>query len=247
MAKYGSDDVRLLVDGYDLSGDTFELEVTKEAALQESHAFGDDWVELLAPGVQQGTITHQSFYDDANDKTEEALVEQEGTERVLMAIMSNAQSGQAVCFQGAMQRNNVRGVTRNELHKISAEYLSSARIDECTLLQSLAAESGDGATSDGSLDNSSSSSDGGPAYIEVTALTLGGYDNVIVKVQESSDDGTDPWADVVTFPTVTVAPTAARVVISSGSTVEQWLRVTLTWTGSGSGESVTLAVGFLRD
>ena len=66
MAKYGSDDVGISIASQNLSGyiDTFNgLEI--EAMLQESHAFGDSWVEQLFSGVRRGNeFTVEGFYDD---------------------------------------------------------------------------------------------------------------------------------------------------------------------------------------
>lgn len=248
--KHGPDDVRLLIDGFDISGDSFELALTKEAGIETpSEGFGDAWQEGLATGVDRGGVTHRSFYDDVAAATEAALVGNQGTSRVLLAILGgNVQGASCVAFSGAMQRNVVRSPVRGELHKIAAEYMSDGEIDEPPLLQSLSAEAGDGVTSDGSLNNTTFSSNGGPGYLEVTSLTLGGYTSVTVAIQESSNDGGgDAFVDIITFAAVTVAQVAERLTVAALATVEQYLRVILTWNGAGSSESITLAVAFERD
>jgi len=252
MPKYGSDDVFLLVDGHDLSGLTFELELNKETEVEETHGFGDSWVEVETTDINRGGVTQRGWYDDATDKTSDALVANPGVSRVLLAgIEGNVQGGAAVGFQGAMQRNIARNPARGELTKISAEYLSDGEVDDVDheIVQTLSAEAGDGATSDGSWDNGGASANGGAAYLEVTALALGGYTNVEVKLQESSDDGTDPWADVAggTFTVVTTAPNAERLVLAPLLAIEQYVRVLLTWNGAGSSESITLIVTLVRD
>ena len=66
MAKYGSDDLVITVGGTDLSNYVDEIDgVDIEALIQESHAFGDAWVEQLFSGVKRGNpITIAGFYDD---------------------------------------------------------------------------------------------------------------------------------------------------------------------------------------
>ena len=85
MAKPGSSDVFLLIDGYDLTGDTFELEMVKEALTELTHGFGDAWEESLPTNIKSGGVTQRSFYDDETDGTSDALVGSEGTSRVLLA------------------------------------------------------------------------------------------------------------------------------------------------------------------
>ena len=104
--------------------------------------------------------------------------------------------------------------------------------------------------SDGSLDNAGASSEGGRVYIQATALTLGGYTNMQIKLQESSDDGVgDAWADVTgaTSTAITTVPASEVLTIAAGTTIERYTRALLVLNGSGSGESITALVALARD
>lgn len=241
MAKRGPDEVFLLVGGYDLGVSSFNLNFEKSALLEETTTFGDAFVENSAVGISRGVLTQEAYYDDADNSTSEALVGNEGVSRVLVVGMAgNAQGRKATGWAGAMEANANRGVSRSELTKVNATFESDGEIEEGVIIQSLAAQAGDGATTDGSHDHGSAGTRSA-AYLEVTELALGGYTSLTVKVQESSDDGSgDAFADKVTFTNITADTTAERIAI--GASVEQYTRVTLTWNGSGSDESVTLLV-----
>lgn len=252
MAKYGQGSVFLLVDGYNISGDTFEMEKIKEAAVEQTDGFGDTWVERTATGIKSGGITHRCFYDDAALATNAALVAGVGVSRVLLAgLEGNVQGRKCVGFEGAMQTKFVRNPVRGELHKCSAEYLNNGDIDEPKIIQVLAAQGSTGTGSSGSLDNAAGSSNGGVAYLEVTGLTLGGYTSVTVVLQQSSDNGgADPFSALVTFTNVvgsTPGSTwAQRIEVAPATTVERYLRASITFNGAGSGQSITYTVAFER-
>jgi hypothetical protein len=81
------------------------------------------------------------------------------------------------------------------------------------------------------------------AYLQVIALT---GTNVVVKLQESSDNGVgDAWADVTggAFTSATSAPQTQRLQTARGQTVERYLRVVT----SGTFTSATFAVMVSRN
>lgn len=82
---------------------------------------------------------------------------------------------------------------------------------------------------------------GGNGYLQVTALTLGGYTNVVVKVRHSADDVT--YADLLSF--VAVTAVGAQKVAVAG-TVNRYLAASHAFGGAGSGQSVTYFAGFAR-
>jgi hypothetical protein len=241
MAKRGPDEAFLLVGGYDLGQDSHSLNYSKTATLEETTAFGDTFVENSYVGIVRGTVTQEGYYDDADNRSSEALAAKSGTSRAMVvALAGNAQGRLCAGISGAMQSTFGRGANRNELTKVSATFESNGAIEEGVILQSLAAESGAGATSDGSYDHGAAATRSA-AYLQVTELALGGYTSITVKVQESSDDGAgDAWADIATFTVVTAESVGERIAIATS--VERYTRVTLTLNGSGSSESITMLV-----
>ena len=244
MAKYGPNDVAVLVHGHAITNNTLVLEAEVEAVLEEgTHGFGVAWVESEDVGVRKWSASLEGHYDDDDGQTEDAFVGHEGADRVVaLGIEGNAQGKKCLCGI-AITSKVVRKAGRGQLSKISAEFMGDGVLSDAVIVQSLAAESGAGATSDGSLDNSASSSAGGTGYLQVTDLALGGYTSVTVKIQDSPDDSA--WTDLITFTAVTADDFAQAVAVTG--TVDRYLRVELTLNGAGSGESITLLVAFERD
>ena len=193
--KYGPSDVRVLVHGHDISGNTQVLETEKEAVLEEdTHGFGDAWVEREYVGVRNCIASQEGHYDDEDGQTEDAFVGHEGVDRVVTFLIEGNTQGKKCQCGIAISSSVVRRSGRGQLSKLSAEWAGDGVLSDAVIVQSLAAESGAGATSDGSQDDGGSSSDGGTGYLQVTDLALGGYTSVTAKLQDSPDNSV--WTDV---------------------------------------------------
>ena len=244
MPKYGQDDVFLLIDGYDISGDTFELSAEIEALLEQTDGFGDACEEQSSVGVKQASVSHRSFYDDAVAATAAALVGKLGPRVFCAGIEGNTQGRKVISSHGIVQRQSARGAARGELHKISATY-EGAKMEDATIIQSLEAESGGGVTPDGVHLFGTAAATGGTAYLQVTDLTLGGYTSITVKLEHSPDDAPPRvWADLAIFTAVVAAPFAQGIEIAGS--IDDNVRAFLTLNGAGSGESITLFAALRR-
>ena len=91
-----------------------------------------------------------------------------------------------------------------------------------------------------SVDNTTSSANGGMAILHATANTVDA--TTTVKVQHSTDDAV--WADLVTFTGVSASTLASQVSAVTG-TVNRYLRVTASAVGSTTG-AITFMVSFAR-
>ena len=245
MAKRGPDEAYLLVDGYDVGSETLDLGIARSAMTEEDTGLGDADETHAIVGVNAGTLTQRAFYDDAAGKTEDELIPAArlGALRVVSALVSGNAAGRDMALLNARQANVARIPGRGELTKIEATFLPSGPIDEGKIIQALAAQTGAGASSDGSLDNAASSAAGGIGVLQVTALTLGSYTSIDIKIQDSPNDST--WGDLVTFTATTAAP-SAEIPVAVAGTVDRYLRAFITLTGSGSGQSITMLVAFAR-
>jgi len=87
------------------------------------------------------------------------------------------------------------------------------------------------------------SSRGAVANLHVLALVLGGFTNIIFKVQHSADNSS--FSDLMTFSTVTTEAFSEQQ--STAVLVNRWTRMSWDWTGAGSSYSVTpyISVGRL--
>jgi hypothetical protein len=116
-------------------------------------------------------------------------------------------------------------------------------VEEGVVLHAHAAETADGDTTATSVDNAAQTTAGGAVYLQVSALTLGGFDDLLVTVQDSADDVT--YADLQAFAAVSSAPAAQRVARSG--TIRRYAAVAWTFEGAGSGQSATFLVGLVRN
>lgn len=245
MAKYGSDDVAFwLVDGYSLAGVLSDITLDgPEALLEETHGFGVGWVEQEPNGLHRWSASQNGWLDDTANSSMDALSGQDGAERVMCFCVKGNTIGQSFDgLAGPFQMKHTRLPSRGALTKIAANYSGSGRYDEGVILHELSAETADGDTESSAVDNSASSANGGVAYLQVTDLDLGGYDDVTVRVLHSADDVT--YVAAATFTDVAAAPAAERV-LDTG-TINRYLASDWTFNGSGSSQSITFMAGYAR-
>ena len=244
MALKGSADVGfLLVGGMNILGDMTTLEDEQGAPIEETTPLGAGVEAHTAVGTRSYRLSQNGFYNDATNRSNQALVSP-GASKVFCYAPEGNTIGLPVHCAAVVQVNYKRQISRGALTKASAEYLSEAGHDEGVILHALGAETADGDTDGTPVDNLASSADGGVAYLQVTALDLDGYDSVTITVIDDVD-GTPPFGDLVAFTTVTAAPFAQRVTVAG--TVERRLAVKWDFIGSGTSPSITFTVGFARN
>lgn len=244
MAKYTSADVAfLLVDGYSLLGLTTTLEDSgMQADFEDVTPLGGSFKCQQYTGASASTISQEGFYDDTAGTTNDALVNRVtvGTDRILAFGRSGNVIG--ADFTGALVKQATYGrtIATGTFHKGKASYVVNARNDGKICAHLVARVAGASTANTDFTAAATAAATGAMAYLELTALTLGGYTNLTVKVEHSAN-GTTGWADVAVFAVSTTAPTAQRVAFAG--TVLRYMRVTHAWTGEGTGNSATFAVG----
>lgn len=224
-----------------LASDVFSVNGPEiEAVTTESTSLGDAWVEHLPSGVRKASLSQDGFYDDATAGVNEAFTGANQTEQVFcVALNAEAIGNKFIGVKGVFGAKTTRVSTRADLHRMNIDYTVTGAVDEGIILLNQVAKTSDGNTEGAdSVDNAASSANGGAGYLQVTAYS--GLTNVIYKIRHSVDDVT--YADLITFATVTAAPTAERLTVSG--TVNRHLAVDWNVTGSGS---VTAMVGFARN
>lgn len=242
--RYTSADVAfLLVDGYSLLGLTTTLEDSGlQADFEDVTPLGGSFRCQQYAGTSTGTMSQEGFYDDSAGATNEALVNRVivGTDR----IIAFGRSGNTVGadFTGALvkQATYERTIAAGAFHKGKASYVVNGRNDGKICAHLIARAAGASTANTDFTAAATAAATGAMAYLELPALTLGGYTNLTVKV-ETSANGTTGWADLAVFTASTTAPTAQRVAFAG--TVLRYMRVTHAWTGDGTDQSATFAVG----
>ena len=248
MAQRGSDEVGfLLVDGYDLLGVSTQLEDDMEAMTQDGTAFGDTWENPVYTGMKKASLSQQGFFDDDSGSSNAALSGQEGVSRVLCYGVEGNTIGQTfIGYSGAMQVDFVRVASRGDLHRANVTYLGNGVVEEGRIVHEHSAETtASGNTQSENIDDgvgNAPSTDGGSGYLQVSALTLGGYTNVVIKLEDSSDDIT--YVELIAFTAVTAAPAKQRATVAGN--VDRYIAASWAFGGAGAGPSVTFLAGFYR-
>jgi hypothetical protein len=244
VSKHGSGDVAfLLVDGYSILGTQTEFTAKKEAITEETTVLGDTAVGHTAVGLSKGEFSQKGYFDDTALSSNAALVSKQGTSRVMCYGLEGNVAGAAFTgWRGAMQADFERVISRGGLHKANASYVVSGAIDEGVILHLLTTESGAGNTRTGYIDSSASSANGAEGYLQVRDLSLGGYTNVVVLIEHSTDHSS--WVTLITFTAVTAAPAAEAKAVAG--TVNRYLATSWSFTGAGSGPTVGFMAGLAR-
>lgn len=237
MSIYHGKNVRLYIAGYDISALASSVGVSGEMEMaQYAVADGVDGYHQL-PGLARGRLNLEGLFDDNYMSVLNNLWASD-TGYQVMVLFGTSQGDRAVCVNSARLGPYEWKSVVTDVNRLTGQLVTdSIGWEECKLIQPKAQKTSDGNGT--SLDNGTASSDGLTAYLQV--FECGGDDDLIVKIQESSDDGaTDPWADKITFTTAT-GITAERKTVSGS--IERYLRVT--WSGT-SPYQATFAVAIKR-
>jgi hypothetical protein len=245
MTRRSSADVGfLLIDGYDVMGVTTDLTDNIEASIEEVLALGETWPDNVYVGVKRADLAQEGYFDDASDSINDALKDQSGVIRVVCYGLEGNTVGQHfIGFEGAMQVNYNRLATKGQLHRANANYNASGQVDEGEILHTHTARTADGDTELTPVTVSAQTTDGGIAYLQVSALNLDGATDVTITVLHSTDAVT--WETLTTFTAVTEAPAVERKTLTG--TVKKNLAVSYEFTGGADDDSsVKFMVGFVR-
>lgn len=243
MSRFSSADVGfLLADGMNILGDMTDLEDTREAMLEETTVLGDAWQSHAYVGVSRYELQQNGFYNDAENRSNAALVSPGASVILCFAPEGNTKGKKAICGN-LVQVDYKRQISRGALHKAAATYQSEDAEDDAVIIHELAAETADGDTEASAVDGTAQSSSGGVAYLQVTAIDLDGYDDVTIKVLDDADNS-GSFSELVAFDDVSAIGAQRKEV---AGTVERYLAVSFAFNGTGTSPSITFMVAFKRN
>lgn len=244
MSTYNGTQVPwFLVGGRNVLGSRTAIECDVMSPVKVKTPLGTTAVVKDHTGVEQATITQQGYFDEAAGGANEAVMGATGrsAQVVCLSFADGSAGSDMIGCAGALVGSYTRGVQVEEFHRANAAMESTGAVDDnCVVIAPLTTRAGAADTT--AVDNAASSASGCAAYLQVSALTLGGYTNMVVKLQHSANNST--WADLITFTAVTAAPAAERKTVTG--TVNRYLRASISYTGSGTGNSATVLVGAER-
>lgn len=235
---FGAPDVGfVLLGGRSIRGYLTEIQDMEEAIVDETTALGDaddNWGKV---GVNKSDVKILGIYNSTDFVT---AVEVSADQELMYTLEGNTIGNEFTgidAVKGIITRNTVR----DQLHRLEASFKSATGLDKGVVMASHSAKTSASAATT-TVDNAASSANGAVGYLGVSALTLGGYTDITVKIRDSTDDIS--FADLISFAAVTAAPASERATVTG--TVNRYAHTTVTFGGSGSGETTTFAVGMKR-
>lgn len=224
----------LYVDGYDLSGDVGSIgSIAGGNSPLDSTTIDKSANERLG-GKRDGSIEFTSFFNDLATTPfgeHTALKTLPTTDRVVSYFRGTTLGNQAASVIGKqIGYDPTRGEDGSLTFRVQAQ-ANGYGLEWGTMLTA-GKRTESTATNGTPVDFGANTLFGLQAYLHVFALTSG---TATIKIQESSDNGADAYADVVggAFTAVSSAPLSQRIETARGLTVERFLRVVTTGTFSG--------------
>ena len=245
MATLASADIAMvLIGGFDLTGaDVRELNWEVEALLDRIDGSGDGFEAYAFTNQKRGSGGQKGIFDDAAAHSHALLTANLGTAPIVL-IGRNTIGGICWGFPAARQVNYRRLMQLGTLHKAEADYQFSGGADtQARVLNNKTSRaSPSGNTDTTSVNNLGQSTAGGRAYLQVIALSLGGYTSVTIRVRDSADNVT--FANLGSaFANVTAVNTAQTLDIAG--TIRQYTSMSWLFNGAGSG-TITPVVALQR-
>ena len=240
MAFIHGKSAQVLHNEFDLSSYFNDASISRSAETAETTSFGATAKSYIV-GLTDGTISLSGMFDGAANAIDAEMTDVFGSNDG--SVISISPSGSTtigtriLSATGKLTSYEVSSPV-GDVVAANAEFQADAGIGNAVSLHALGADTT--SANNTSVDNAASSSNGGFGTLHVTANTMNG--NSVFKVQHSSDNST--WADLVTFSTVaTTVKTAERKSVANGTTVNRYIRSTLTASGTGS---ITYHINFAR-
>ena len=229
MAKQSGLNVRLYVEGNDLSGDANSL--TGFGYSQEN--YDTTTLDLSAMsriiGRVDSSVGVSAFFDSASTHISAVATANSGklpaVDQDVLIALDSAIGSDCFAFVAKQSDYNVSGSTGSPI-TVDVNYEVNGNLPDFGKMLTAFTDTHSSASSNASLDNSASSASGGTAYLQVFSLASG---TVVFKVEHSTNNAS--WSTLATF-TGATGVTAERVAITG--TINRYVRLTSTGTFSNA-------------
>ena len=228
MAITSGLNVRLLVEGRDLSGDANALDsMGYTQNLLDTTTLNKAAMARIT-GLSTGSVSVSAYFDNASTQGHATFSQNSGklptADQVVLVPLGSDIGSPSVGLSGKQAEYNVSRTSGSAITS-SVTYEGNGMGGEFGVMLTAFDDTHASSSSNSSVDNSASSSGGGVGYLENISLGSG---TVTVKIEDSPDDAT--WSDLLTFTATGTSdvPSAERVEVTG--TVDRYVRVTTTGT-----------------
>ncbi len=250
MTTYnGSDVAFFLADGYSIRDYLLTLKSTAKGETQDKTPLGWQFKRNLFAGIIDVALECSLLYDDAVGASDDYLRNLATgnaftADVVCYGLETNTAGKRFVGLQSMNVEADSRGAKKGDIHEMEVSYSNSNEYgqQDGTIIMPLQTVTAAGNTT--GVDNGADTTDGGIVYLQVPAITLGGYTNWSLKLQDSADNIT--FADVAgaSAKTFTTSPGSALMAVTG--TIRRYTRILYALTGAGADPSLTAFCGLVR-
>lgn len=224
MAKKTGMGASLLVDEFDISGDTQQIDTMQaDFGLLDITGINSSAAERIT-GLQSGAVDFSVFFNDAAGQAHLGLRGLPSTDTIVSFAQANTVGASALSIVSKQTGYNpTRGQDGSLTFDVNCESNNATHAYLWGLMGTPGVDAATTTENQASINHGASSSNGLWAFLHVTEFT---GTNATIAIQESSDDGGgDAFAAVATFTSVTGV--GAEAINVSGA-VEQYLRASVT-------------------
>lgn len=234
MAKQSGLGQRLLVGGYDLSGDVQSYEITGGGELLEVTGIDKSAKERIG-GQRDGSLKWTSFFNPAAGRAHPVLSVLP-TADVQFTLCAGTTLGDPGACLIAKQPNYAGKRAQNGMFTFDVEAVANAYGLEWGTQLTAGVRADTTGTNGTGVDQAAASTYGAQAYLQVLGVT---GTSVTVKVQDSADNSS--WADVtgLTF-TAATGIAVQRLATSNTATIRRYVRAVSSGTFTAASFSVVL-------
>ena len=238
MAKESGLNVRLYVEGKDMSGSANALDgAGYSQAMLETTPLNTSAATRIT-GLADGTLSVNGYFDTSDDAPwAEDSGKLPSSDAVVLVALSSAVGDPSVGMNAKEGEFNVSRSSGSAI-SIASSFSGNGMGGEFGEMLTAHDDTHSSAGSGTVVDSGASSSSGGAGYVQVISLGSG---SVVVNLQESTSSG-GSYSNFMTFSTVAAAaaPSAERVTMEG--TVQRYIKVVTTGTFSNA----KIAVAFAR-
>ncbi len=239
MAKVNGTNIRLYVQGDDLSGDANSLDgLGYSNEIFEVTTFDVSARKRIA-GIGSGSVTVNTWFDDAASGTaHKNFTANSGkvttTDQNVLVPMGATVGSPSVHMVAKIANYDVSAATGSAVSG-TVTYESSSYVPVFGKMLTAHQDTHASSTSGDAVDNGASSANGGSAILQVFSIASGSAD---IKIQHSTNGAA--WTDLVTFTAATAKTSEYKAVTG---TVNRYLRCRSTDTFT----DLVLSIDFARD
>jgi hypothetical protein len=238
MAFVHGKTTKVLVGKYDMSAFFNEATSSRSVETGETTTFTKT-AKTYIVGLQDATASFSGMFDGDASATDDVLNQQLALDAG--TVITFGVNGFAYGARTQMMKSKATSYEVSspvgDVVSVTAEFQADDGIQSGVSLH----QGADTATGFGTgVDNGASTANGGSANLHVTANTMNA--GTLIKVQHSSDNST--FTDLGSFTSVGSSTiTSENISVAAGTTVNRYLRVSTTASGTGS---ITFHVSFGR-